>query len=32
MGQCRQTSDEPNIARMAALKVGIPAYPSPPTP
>ena len=24
MGQCRQTSDEPNIARMAALKVGIP--------
>jgi acetyl-CoA C-acetyltransferase len=25
MGQCRQTSDEPNIARMAALKVGIPA-------
>ncbi len=25
MGQCRQTSDEPNIARVAALKVGIPA-------
>ena len=25
MGRCRQTSDEPNIARMAALKVGIPA-------
>ncbi len=25
LGQCRQTSDEPNIARMAALKVGIPA-------
>ncbi len=25
MGQCRQTSDEPNIARIAALKVGIPA-------
>ena len=24
MGQCRQTSDEPNIARVAALKVGIP--------
>ena len=24
MGQCRQTSDEPNIARMAALKAGIP--------
>ena len=24
MGQCRQTSDEPDIARMAALKVGIP--------
>ena len=24
LGQCRQTSDEPNIARMAALKVGIP--------
>ncbi len=23
LGQCRQTSDEPNIARMAALKVGI---------
>ena len=25
LGQCRQTSDEPNIARVAALKVGIPA-------
>ncbi|MBR2831859.1 MAG: acetyl-CoA C-acetyltransferase [Oscillospiraceae bacterium] len=25
MGQCRQTSDEPNLARVAALKVGIPA-------
>ena len=24
LGHCRQTSDEPNIARMAALKVGIP--------
>ncbi|MCR4772034.1 MAG: thiolase family protein [Oscillospiraceae bacterium] len=24
MGQCRQTSDEPNIARVAALRVGIP--------
>ena len=24
LGQCRQTSDEPNIARMAALKAGIP--------
>ncbi len=24
LGQCRQTSDEPNIARVAALKVGIP--------
>ncbi len=24
LGQCRQTSDEPNIARMAALKVGSP--------
>ena len=24
MGHCRQTSDEPNIARMASLKVGIP--------
>lgn len=24
MGQCRQTSDEPNIARVAALAVGIP--------
>ncbi len=24
LGQCRQTSDEPNIARIAALKVGIP--------
>ncbi len=24
IGQCRQTSDEPNIARVAALKVGIP--------
>ena len=29
MGQCRQTSDEPNIARVAALRAGIrrmPAY------
>ena len=25
LGQCRQTSDEPNIARVAALKAGIPA-------
>ena len=24
LGQCRQTSDEPNIARVAALRVGIP--------
>ena len=24
LGQCRQTSDEPNIARIAALQVGIP--------
>ena len=24
MGHCRQTSDDPNIARVAALKVGIP--------
>lgn len=24
LGQCRQTSDEPNIARVASLKVGIP--------
>ena len=24
MGQCRQTSDEPNIARVAALKAGLP--------
>ncbi len=24
LGQCRQTSDEPNIARVAALKAGIP--------
>ena len=24
MGHCRQTSDDPNIARIAALKVGIP--------
>lgn len=24
LGQCRQTSDEPNIARVAALKVGLP--------
>ncbi|MCD8087423.1 MAG: thiolase family protein [Oscillospiraceae bacterium] len=24
LGHCRQTSDEPNIARVAALKVGIP--------
>ena len=24
LGHCRQTSDEPNIARIAALKVGIP--------
>jgi acetyl-CoA C-acetyltransferase len=24
MGQCRQTSDEPNIARVAALRAGIP--------
>ena len=24
LGQCRQTSDEPNIARVAALQVGIP--------
>ena len=24
LGQCRQTSDEPNIARVAALKCGIP--------
>lgn len=24
MGQCRQTSDEPNIARIAALEAGIP--------
>ncbi len=28
LGQCRQTSDEPNIARVAALKVGIPAQAS----
>ena len=24
LGQCRQTSDEPNIARVAALRSGIP--------
>ena len=24
MGQCRQTSDDPNLARLAALKAGIP--------
>ena len=24
LGHCRQTSDEPNIARVAALKAGIP--------
>ena len=26
LGQCRQTSDEPNLARMAALKAGIPEF------